>query len=142
MKTKCVLEAKYKKGEELKTKLNVKKGDLIVIVIIAAAILGFTGVNYFNTKTGDLAVEIRVNSELVDTFSLTDTLEKTYETEYGTNVISIKDGKVSVVEADCRDLICVHTKAGEHSGDAIVCIPNRFTVEVIGENSEVDVIAQ
>lgn len=126
----------------MKTKLNVKKGDFLVIVVIAAVILAFTGINYFNTKVGQVEVEIRVNTELVDTFTLDETIEKTYDTEYGHNVISIKDGKVSVIDADCRDLICVHTKAAEHSGDAIVCIPNRFTVEVVGENSEVDVIAQ
>lgn len=127
---------------ELKYKGTLKKGDLIVVIMISVIILGFMGVNYFNSKVDNLTVEVRINSELMDTFSVKESVDKTYQTEYGMNELSIIDGVVSVVAADCRDLICVHTKDATHSGDAIVCIPNRFTVEIVGAKSEVDVIAQ
>jgi len=126
----------------LKKIVQIKKGDLIVILFIGVIILGLLGVNYFNSTVDNLMVEVRINSELVDTFSIEETIEKTYETEYGRNVLSIQDGVVSVTDADCRDFICVETKDAVHSGDSIVCIPNRFTVEIVGSKSEVDVIAQ
>jgi len=126
----------------LKKIVQIKKGDLIVILFIGVIILGLLGVNYFNSTVDNLMVEVSINSELVDTFSIEETIEKTYETEYGRNVLSIQDGVVSVTDADCRDFICVETKDAVHSGDSIVCIPNRFTVEIVGSKSEVDVIAQ
>jgi len=126
----------------LKKIVHIKKGDLIVILLIGVIILGLLGVNYFNSTIDNLMVEVRIDSELVDTFSIEETIDKTYETEYGRNVLSIHDGVVSVTDADCRDFICVDTKDAIHSGDSIVCIPNRFTVEIVGAKSEVDVIAQ
>ena len=126
----------------MKKIVHIKKGDLIVILLIGVIILGLLGVNYFNSTIDNLMVEVRIDSELVDTFSIEETIDKTYETEYGRNVLSIHDGVVSVTDADCRDFICVDTKDAIHSGDSIVCIPNRFTVEIVGAKSEVDVIAQ
>ena len=38
------------------------------------------------------------------------------------NVISVKDGKVSVTEANCADLICVKTGQMQTSGDIIACL--------------------
>ena len=35
-----------------------------------------------------------------------------------------------MLEADCDDQICVHQGYIENSGEMIVCLPNRFLVEM------------
>ncbi len=46
------------------------------------------------------------------------------------NVISVKDGKVSVTEANCADLICVKTGQMQTSGDIIACLPHGLIIYI------------
>ena len=48
----------------------------------------------------------------------------------GTNVMQIKDGKVTMKEADCPDKLCVHQKAISTKGGTIVCLPNKVVLEI------------
>lgn len=54
----------------------------------------------------------------------------------GYNVIRVKDGQVSVTEADCPDQVCV--RQGEISDDAvpIVCLPHKLVIEVTAESDK------
>lgn len=121
----------------------MKKGDLIIfgIVGIIAAIL-FVSSYLRNQSDEPIKVEVRINGDLEETYSIDEEIVKVYESEYGMNELTIHDGVVSVSDADCRDQICVDTKHGRGNGDAIVCVPNRFTVELIGEGGEIDAIAR
>ena len=46
------------------------------------------------------------------------------------NTVEIKDGKVSVSEASCKNQICVKHSSISHSGESIVCLPNRLVVRI------------
>ena len=62
--------------------------------------------------------------------------EFTVATENGTNVITVKDGKIAVTYADCPDRYCV--KQGFcNAGEQIVCLPHRLVISFLGE-SEID----
>ena len=50
-----------------------------------------------------------------------------------TNVCEIKDGKVSMTEANCPDHLCMKQKAIDSTGGTIVCLPNKVVIE--GEKS-------
>ena len=50
------------------------------------------------------------------------------------NVVEIKDGKVSVTEASCKNQVCVRHGAISRTGESIVCLPNRLVVRI--ENGE------
>ncbi len=101
-------------------------------------------INYSRGQSeSELIVEVRVDGTIVDEFSLHENITKEYSTKYGSNTLIIEDGKIYISSSDCNDQICVDTKAGSLNGDAIVCVPNRFTVEVIGDKGgDVDAIAQ
>lgn len=53
-----------------------------------------------------------------------------FENEYGYNVLSIENGKVSVLDADCKDKICERHIAINKNGQTIICLPHKFVVEV------------
>ena len=50
--------------------------------------------------------------------------------------MQIKDGKVTMKEADCRDQICADHKAIEKSGETIVCLPHKVVIEIKSENGK------
>ncbi len=120
----------------------MKKGDLVIFALI---IIGIISVYTYNGRQGEddvLIVEVRIDGEVVDRFHLEDEVDKEYHTEYGFNHLHIHDGSASIVAADCRDQICVNTKDATKAREALVCVPNRFTVEIIGEGGDIDVISQ
>ena len=83
--------------------------------------------------------EVYSDGKLVATFSLAVDQEKNFESEYGTNVVAVKNGKIAVTHADCPDGYCV--KRGFCSGGAqIVCLPNRLVIRFVGQQ-EVDAAA-
>jgi len=80
--------------------------------------------------------EVRAGGELVATLDLTQERVLTVETELGTNVVTVKDGKVAVTEADCPDHYCMERGFCD-SGAMIVCLPNKLTIRFLGEQ-EID----
>jgi len=124
--------------------MKPKKGDLIVVItvlVLAGAVYLFNASRQNSDE--NLKVEVRIDGQVVDSFNLDDNIDQVYETEFGYNRLVIEDGHASVIESDCRDQICVDTKDASANGDAIVCVPNRFTVEIIGgKGGVVDAIAQ
>ena len=58
----------------------------------------------------------------------------------GENTVRVENGRIAVVSADCPDKICV--KRGFISGaqPPIVCLPNKLTVVVIGDDKDIDAI--
>jgi hypothetical protein len=126
----------------------VKKTDIGLIVI---AVLFAIGLIIINTRqlvgqnSQEYDVVIRVDGALYASYPLDESQTIRIETERGFNEIVIQDGEVVMTDADCNDQICVHTKAITGSGQSIICLPNRVSVEVVGntnEESEVDDIAQ
>ena len=58
----------------------------------------------------------------------------------GENTVRVENGRIAVTGASCPDKICV--KRGFISGaqPPIVCLPNKLTVVVSGDNSGVDAV--
>jgi hypothetical protein len=112
----------------------MKKGDIvIIIVIIIIAFVSYMAVTL--SRPAGSAVLITVDGALYRQFVLDEKAEEhfTVETEAGYNVIEVKDGAIAVIEADCRDQICVHTKAARKGGDKIICLPHKLIISIQGE---------
>ena len=50
----------------------------------------------------------------------------------GSNLVTIRDGKIAVTEANCPDHYCMD-RGYCSSGSPIVCLPNRLVIEFEGE---------
>ena len=89
------------------------------------------------------SVKIEVDSKTAAVFSLDE--NRTYTVKKNgkvTNVVEIKDKKVSVSAADCPDKICVNHREISKSGESIICLPNKVVISIEGENEEVDGVAR
>ncbi len=106
----------------------ISKADIILIVSVLA-VAGIFLLIRKNAGTG-LTVSIEVDGECVKEMSLDK--DTTYEvaTEKGRNLVVVKDGNVSVTEADCPDKICVKHKEISKQGETIICLPHKLVVEV------------
>ena len=101
------------------------------ILIIAAVLLlsvGATLLLYNNEEAS--AVNVYSEGKLLYTLPLSQDTTVTIETDRGTNVVTVKDGKVAVTAADCPDHYCMD-RGFCHNGPQIVCLPNRLVIEFI-----------
>lgn len=101
----------------------------IWIALIAAVLAVCVGLSVWLLWPGEDAAyaEIWSDGKLLHTLALSVDREITVQTERGTNVITVKDGKIAVTEADCPDHYCMDR--GFCAGGAqIVCLPNRLVI--------------
>lgn len=111
----------------MKTKVWI---GIIAGILVVCGALSF----WLLRPTPAVSVEVWSQGELIKTLSLEKDQTITVETETGRNVVTVKDGKVAVTEANCPDKVCVNR--GWCSGGAqIVCLPNRLILKFTGGNA-------
>ena len=110
----------------------MKKNDILLLgaVLTLAAVI-FLVCLFFTADDGNCAV-ITVDGEVYAKLPLDENTELLVSTEYGENLVAVRDGKVYVTDADCPDKICV--RSGEATPmNSIVCLPHKLTVSVEAE---------
>ena len=114
--------------------MKLRIGDFIIAAVIAATALGIWLVSASDVR-GEFAL-VRVNGKPEATLDL-----RGGNADFSFNGVDVRvsDGGVAVEHANCPDLVCVKTGEISKPGQAIVCIPNRVSIEIKGE-AEVDAI--
>ena len=103
----------------------IKISDIIftgVIIAVAVSLL------FAFVQSGDKVVISRYGEEIASFPLYEDNIF-----DAGTNIISIKDGKVFVSHADCENQVCKKTGSISKANQTIVCAPNGITVSITGE---------
>ena len=72
--------------------------------------------------------EVYSDGELVVTLDLSKDTEYRFERGETWNLLSVRDGKISVISASCPSQDCVQHAASDH-GAPIVCLPNRLVIK-------------
>ena len=101
---------------------------LLIISLISLLIIKRTA------KAGT-QVRVSVDGEIIGEYSLSENCE--YSLSGGTNILVIENGFAYIKEANCKDKICVNTGKISHTGQRIVCLPNKLLVEVLGDGEEI-----
>ncbi len=122
----------------MKSKAKVK-GDfilIVVIVVLGLAVLVYNRVVVPKGGVGSLVL-VEIEGQVVDEFELsTDLAPRRIESKHGFNVVEIVEGEVRVAEANCPDLLCVHTGWRQHAGQVIVCLPHYFVLRIVGDHED------
>ena len=108
-----------------------KKSDIIIItvaIIIAALFFVLPVLN----RSDDKKVYVTKSDGLSEYLDLDKDGVYTYESDLGTNIITIENGSVYVSYSDCKNQICVNHGPISNPGDTICCLPHRFAVTVLG----------
>ncbi len=127
----------------------MKKNDIItIVVVLILSLIGYIGYQLFKEFSGgqnegvQVEVIIKDNGEVIKTYPFNENTDETFEYVDGdeVNLVVIKDGKVTVTEANCRDQICVKTRSISQNGEIIVCLPHKFSVEIFSEDVDDSVL--
>lgn len=121
-----------------------KKWDLIIIGIliclsfIPELVFGIVmGKNYNGTYA-----EVTVDGKLYKKILLSEHRGEdqiNVETKYGYNLIDIKDQSIRIIDADCRDKICVKSGYISKTGESLVCLPHKLMIEIKSNDNQNDV---
>lgn len=112
---------------------KIKFGD----IIIAAFLLALSFIPFCFLKTHkqtnsnheEMAI-VKVNNKTVKKLNLNHNTVWTYDKNGQRNVLEVRDKKVHVVEANCKDQVCVKEGWKSKPGQTIVCLPHKFLVEI------------
>ena len=117
----------------------MKKKDIILIVaVLAISLISFAAIK-MTQKDGKEVIVTVDGKEVYKTSIKKDQIYQIPE-ENGTNVMQIKDGKVTMIEATCPDHYCIKQNAVDEHGGSIICLPNK--VVIAGENTAEDLDAE
>ena len=98
--------------------------------------------NQNETNIYDPYVKISIDGKTYKEVPLYENQIITIQTDSIYNVIEIKDGQVSIIDANCSNRYCVKHISIESEKESIVCIPNKVSVEIVNHGkSEIDVVA-
>ncbi len=113
----------------------------ILAVIFAAGAIGSVLVLSAPKKN---LVRIKCGEEVLYTLDLNREADRTFavQTDSGTNLVEIKDGKIRVQSADCPDKTCVRMGWLHSAAMPIVCLPHRLVIEFVDSDGGVDAIAE
>ena len=132
------------KGGRNMTFSELKKKDMILIAaVLAISLISFAAIK-MTQKDGKEVIVTVEGKEVYKTSIKKDQIYQIPE-KNGTNVMQIKDGKVTMKKADCKDQICADHKAIEKSGETIVCLPHKVVIEIQsedGKEQELDGVTQ
>ncbi|MEW8993968.1 NusG domain II-containing protein [Clostridium sp.] len=115
----------------------MKKMDIVIIIILLIVSFipyimlknyqkGYEGINYaIISIDGEEKKRIELKEALDEEF--------TFNSSYGINKVVVHNMKIGIVDADCKDRICIDEGFIGEVGERIVCLPNRLIIEIVGE---------
>lgn len=120
------------------------KKSLLIVYICAGALLlfGIIGTIFLFKPSSNNTVQIVRDGETLYTIDLNTADDRFIRIDYGEsyNIIEIKNGRIRVSEAGCKDNTCVKT-GWLSSAAPIVCLPNHLAVKFSAGDKTIDAVA-
>lgn len=105
------------------------------VVILTLVLILSAGLSLWLLRPGQASrAEIWSEGKLLYTLELSVDQTVTVDSSYGTNVITVRNGKIAVTEADCPDGYCMD-RGFCGGGAQIVCLPNRLVIRFVDGQS-------
>ncbi len=116
----------------MKKKQHNKRDNLIIAIILSIVIIvNLIWPLIFNQK-GNYG-KIMVDGMIVEYVDLS--IEESQIFEYEGVVITF-DGKghIFISETDCPDKLCLNAGKIKNVGQSIICLPNKVTIQIVGDD--------
>ena len=113
----------------------MNKKSVIWLLLFAAVIIAGLLLYFVLQNSGGNVAVISIDGEeqyRIDLSKVKDSYDIEFSTDYGYNLVHVENGAISVTEADCPDLICVHQGRLTGGGIPIVCMPHRLVIQIEG----------
>lgn len=114
-----------------------KKGDLVVVAVILVVVFTLVGMQALPASTGGRFLRVELDGEMIDEIPFDETSDERITVDFpaGSAEVEIVAGRVRVLEMPkdvCPLGICSSVGWVERTGDAVVCLPNRLVLTVVG----------
>lgn len=116
-----------------------KWDKIVTLIVLLISISLFFIINIKNLNQGNKYISVQINGKEYKQI----TFEKSNKqriypitSKFGKNVIEVGNDRVRVIEADCPDKLDVKQGYIKNIGEIIVCVPNRFVIEIKGKNNK------
>ena len=103
----------------------MKINDLILIALLLMLSLMPL---IFHIESNKKIADIKLNGNIIRQIELSEDKTFVIDSENGSNVVNVKDGKIAIIEADCPDKVCVKTGAISNMGEIIACVPHKLVI--------------
>lgn len=113
--------------------------DIAAIVLSLATVATLSAYAYGGRGAGTLLQIDALGGSWI--YPLDEERVLTIEGPVGHVVVRIEGGTARVIEADCRDKVCVTMGAISRPGAWVACLPNHVFVRVLGTDAGSDAVA-
>jgi|LSQX01.2.fsa_nt_gb hypothetical protein len=115
-----------------------RKKDLLIIAIILIIAIGFWYTYNITHSDQSVKAEIYYYNELVMTIDLNQGIDKSFSIPQKPNVVFhlSKDGKISFIESDCPDKVCINTGEIFIAGQSAACLPNGLVLKIVSSEED------
>ena len=111
-------------------RLQIKKGDLILIAVLLAAGLALLGLR---GKNAAVTANVTVDGECLYEIDLT-AVKTPYELPLDSGVtLYVSPGGICFLHSDCRGQDCVRCGVLRYAGQTAACLPNKTLVTLTGK---------
>lgn len=118
--------------------MKFKKRDKLVVILLLFLSIGMAFfVQKFKSNENGNYLRVELNGKEYGKYPLNKDKKfkiKIDDDEF--NIVEIKNGQVSMKEANCRDLLCTHMPSIKKVGETIVCLPHRLILEIVSEKED------
>lgn len=108
------------------------RGDIVLIAMLLALSAASLGAIHTAGFTGNHAV-VQVDGKRVLELPLDRDARTTVNGPLGVSTIVVHDGSVEIAESPCPRGVCKHMGHIRYVGEALVCVPNRVFVTIVGD---------
>ena len=108
----------------------MKKGDFVLICLMLVMAGALFCMNFFGNQGEGGTLTVTIDGEVYGIYDMSVDQKIVMKESVGNNVFEIKDGIVTMIEADCPDQYCVKHTAIHREGETIVCLPHKVVLEI------------
>ena len=120
----------------------LKKRYPIILLVIIIFLFVISYLVYTKNNGSEKIAKIYKDKKLLYTIDLS-AVKEPYEIKIGDedkyNIIKVCHNEISIIEASCKDKICINTGKINNGMTPIVCLPNKVIIEIeVIEEKELD----
>ncbi|MCQ2542682.1 MAG: NusG domain II-containing protein [Lachnospiraceae bacterium] len=118
----------------------MKKADWILIITGLLIALAF--VLFLLTQKNSGYANVYYDGDLIETINLNIDKTYTYQFEENTNIVSVNNGQIAVIESNCPNKDCINMGYISKNKQVIVCLPHKFSISVVNKNDDYDFVIE
>lgn len=117
-------------------RLSFRRGDLLAMALVLVLAAGLSLLFWSRALAAEqVVVQIYQDGELVREVSLEQDQTFTLSGDYH-NTVTIENGRIAVTHSDCPGGDCVRSGWIGSAGQAVICLPNRVELRVVGAGGD------